>query len=489
MKATSKATSVSAGCVFTHPGKKEALGPSAIHVADGRIVAIESLPHLQGEAVRRVILPAPANAHDHGRGLPTVAFSAYDESLETWVSDLSREPHTDAYLRAVVAFARMAEGGICATNHCHNTQQSARLFEEAQAVSRAARDVGMRVAFAVPFAGRNSLVYGNVEPLLSLLPEQDHADVLHARVPSRTLAQNMALVEKISALEHEFFEVQFCPVGPQWVDDDALKTIAEASAATGRRVHMHLFETRRQREWADAHYPGGLMAFLDSIGMLSPRLTVAHCVWLSSDDCDLLAARGVVVSVNASSNMRLRSGAVPLDRFLKSGLRFGIGLDGMSLDDDDDMLREMRLIWHLGQTAAGGAGFEVADLFDAACVDGRSSITGQHSSGIEVGAPADLLVLDSDRIMRDAVGSGNVDLLRLLLARMTKQDIHQLIVAGRIVVEDRRCVSVDLPALSAQLMEQSRQACLVSTPDGAKINRLKAAINTYYRCGCHTARS
>ena len=55
-----------------------------------------------------------------------------------------------------------------------------------------------------------------------------------------------------------------------------LEAIAEASRDDGRRVHMHLFETRYQREWADHAYPDGLVRHLDRIGLLSPRLTVAH---------------------------------------------------------------------------------------------------------------------------------------------------------------------------------------------------------------------
>jgi len=77
---------------------------------------------------------------------------------------------------------------------------------------------------------------------------------------------------------------------------------------------MHLFETQAQREWADAVYPEGLVCRLDEIGFLSPRLTVAHGVWLKEDECALLAERGVTVSVNTSSNLRLRSGIAPVAR-------------------------------------------------------------------------------------------------------------------------------------------------------------------------------
>jgi len=485
--------------VYARPGLQTPLGPSRLHLRDGRIAAIEALAQLPPQARHRIALPAPADAHDHGRGLRTLAFGAGDQTLETWLPELAFEPRVDPYLRAVVAFARLAEGGIAAANHCHNTQDAQALLREAEGVARAAREVGLRIAFAVPFAGRNSVVYGPIAPLLARLPESDHARVLAMRQPSRTLQQNFALVEQIAQFEHDGFSVQYGPVGPQWVDDEAMAAIAQASADSGRRVHMHLFETRRQRAWADAQYPGGLLRHLDAIGLLSPRLTVAHAVWLDDADCSLLAERGVTVSANASSNLRLRSGQAPWTRYLDAGLRFGLGLDGMSLDDDEDMLREMRLAWHQLATAEalhdrdrsgdgnssndGGERFALGDLFRAVCVHGRHSITGDDGGGeLAAGAPADILVLDTQRLTQDRLSDQRPELLELVLARASKRDIALLIVGGRALVRDGRCCSVDLPALEHALLADAQAALLKQPPDSAAIARLRAALRAHHGC-------
>ena len=59
---------------------------------------------------------------------------------------------------------------------------------------------------------------------------------------------------------------------------------------------------------------------------------------LREDECELLAEHGVIVSVNTSSNFRLRSGIAPVGQFLRTGVRFGAGLDAQPMDDDDDGL-------------------------------------------------------------------------------------------------------------------------------------------------------
>jgi cytosine/adenosine deaminase-related metal-dependent hydrolase len=329
-------TQLSAGRILSHPGRKSALAASSVTIEDGRISAI--VPGASADD-GLLMLPALVDAHDHGRGLRPLATGVEDQPLELWLPMLGQEPRVDPYLRAAVAFARNARCGIAAINHCHNPQRVTRMIEEAEAVARAARDVGIRVAFAVPLRDRNYIAYGDPASIAAALGTEDFKTLtdLMVRVPP---ADQLAWVDAIAAFEHPLFHVQYGPLAPQWCSDPLLAKIAEASARAGRRVHMHLFETLRQREWADAHYPGGLIRHLDVIGLLSERLTVAHGTWLRAEECELLAARDVTVSVNTSSNLRLGSGIAPVGLFKSKRLAWAMGLDGMAFDDDEDGLRE-----------------------------------------------------------------------------------------------------------------------------------------------------
>ncbi|MEM9757026.1 MAG: amidohydrolase family protein, partial [Pseudomonadota bacterium] len=432
-----------------------------------------------------LVVPALTNAHDHGRGMRTVAFGAGDDALEVWIAALGREPATDPYLRAAVAFARMAEAGIAVLNHCHNTADPNRLVSEAECVARAARDIGVRVAFAVPVTGRNPLTYGDPGPLLARLPPAQAAALRTRRARGPAPSEQLAMVEEVAAFEHDNFTVQYGPVGPQWVDDAILEKIAAASARTGRRVHMHLFETRYQKEWAMAAYPDGLLAHLDAIGLLSERLTVAHGVHLDDADCALLADRGVFVSVNMSSNLRLRSGLPPIARFLSHGVRFGLGLDGMAFDDDEDALRELRVAWRLARGWGADDVLSRDRLLDAVWVDGRQAILGSSDepAGLTAGAPCDLLALDTARISADVL-DGCADPLDLMIARARAEDVCTLLVGGRAVVSDGRVTGIDRPAAEAELIAQAR-ASGAMPPDDDLI-ALQNALADYYRCGCHT---
>ena len=243
------------------------------------------------------------------------------------------------------------------------------------------------------------------------------------------------------------------------------------------------FESLRQREWADAHYPEGLIRHLDAIGLLSERLTVAHGVWLRADECELLAARSVTVSVNTSSNLRLGSGVAPVALFKSKGLAWAMGLDGMAFDDDEDGLRELRLLWYSQQGNGLASTISRVELCDAAFGTGRRTITPVTGGAIETGMAADLMLLDYRRMSADVL-DGAVSELDLVLTRGRKDYLLSLIVAGRTIVENGVVRSVDLAALESELMKQA-QAAWPSALLAAKLrHRYQTALADFYRCGC-----
>ncbi|MCC5974909.1 MAG: amidohydrolase family protein, partial [Rubellimicrobium sp.] len=383
------------------------------------------------------------------------------------------------------AVARGARGGGGILNHCHNTQDPNALMDEARAVARAAADVGVKVAFAIPILGRNLVSYGDTAPLIAALPAHLR-DGFAARAAWRPdYAGQLELAEEIFTLASPHFLPQYGPVGPQWVDDEVLAEIARRSADRNRRVHMHLLETQTQREWADAAYPGGLIAHLDDLGLLSPRLTVAHGVHLTPADCERLAERGVMVSVNTSSNLRLASGIAPVAAFEAAGLGWGMGLDGMAFDDDEDAFREARLLWHLQRGFGVTRTLSPDRFWQAVLTDSRRAILGPDAGGrVAEGAPADVIALDPTRMTEDVI-EGRADITDLMLVRATKADLAGMWIDGRQVVDRGHLTGIDLPAAEAELMAQARHAA--DRLDLGDVAAIEAAYRRYYASGCHCA--
>ncbi len=468
---------LSAGRLLAEPGTAPAKRNAELTIAAGRVADIAFSDGAPGDG--RIVLPAMVNAHDHGYGVRPLALGGHDDALECWIASFLRLP-LNPRLEAAVAFGRMALAGIGATVHCHNSLTVDRLETEAAGVARAAADVGIRVAFSCPVRDRNPWVYGDPRRLLPHLDAADGTAVraaLSAPPPHRQVEQ----VEDIAAAhESGLFQVQYGPVGPQWCRDATLERIAEASARNDRRVHMHLLESPRQREWLDAAYGQGIVRFLDEIGLLSPRLTVAHGVHLTDAECALLAERGVTVSVNTSSNLRLRSGLAPLRRFIRHGLRFGLGLDGGAHDDDQDYFRDLRLTWRLHNGSGLEPALPPARLFEAAWRDGFRAIDGSGDyGGLAPGARADLAVLDYAALTADCLDAG-LDETEVLLARASSRHVRELTVAGRTVVRDGSLAGLDLPEAEGELTARARRAAAVDPERFARARGRRDAVRAYY---------
>jgi cytosine/adenosine deaminase-related metal-dependent hydrolase len=243
---------------------------------------------------------------------------------------------------------------------------------------------------------------------------------------------------------------------------------------------MHLLETKYQRQWADAAYPGGVVRMLDEIGLLSPRLTLAHCVWARPDELELLAERGVVISVNTSSNLHLHSGLAAVTKMREHNCRIALGIDSKALDDDDDALRELRLSYLLH----AGTGFDLSITRDealrTAVGNGRFAVTNVDDRGlIAAGAAADMLLLDWAALDDDGIRQ-DIDPLHILFSRATAKHIRELIVGGRSVVRDGRVLGIDLPAVRQEVLAQVRSGMAGNETLLAALSALEQAIARHY---------
>ena len=441
-------TDVAANALFAGPDRGTLENVMLRH--DGGIItAISEAAALP--ARRTFVIPAFVNAHDHAR--PTASsFGAVDMPLESWIIRTALGTPPDPYLAAASAMARAARAG-CGSMMIHYTRPSGTmpLVAEAREIARAAGDVGIRIAFALAVRDQNPIVYGDSEPVLSGLSGEDRKTVEEMFVrPALSPRDYITLTETIaSEIAGPRIDVQFGPAGVQWCSRPLLEAIAESSARTGRRVHMHLLETIYQRRWADQHFPDGVVRYLDDIGLLSNRLTLAHCIHARPDELELIAASGARIVTNFSSNLHLHSGLAPIAAAHQCGCAIAVGVDGLALDEDDDVIREMRLV----QLAHGGIGFARTwtrpEFLRLAIRNGRAATGAPGSGELAPGSAADFVVIDLDRLDRDRIMP--VDPLQLLFARGNASLVRDVVVDGRTIVREGKPTGVDLPAIEAEL--------------------------------------
>ncbi|MFA6964419.1 amidohydrolase family protein [Bosea sp. (in: a-proteobacteria)] len=464
---------------------RRSLGDTTFTLDSGSIATIAPAASPPHDDI--VVLPALVNAHDHARTIRTSSVGGFARPLEQWLHRLALFAPVDPYLATLAPLGRAALGGQGAVMIHHVRPMGLTdLPTEAAAMARAARDIGVRIAFGVGMRDQNPLVYGDHGPVLDELDPVSRAEI-EARylAPMLPVAEQIARVDAVAeAIAGPMVDVQYAPNGPQWGSDALWQAIAEASARTGRRVTTHLFETKYQRDWADRTYPGGLVKHWKEIGLLSPRLTLAHCVWARPDELEMIAEAGCVIASNTSSNLALRSGLAPVAEMVRRGCKVALGVDGQAFDEDDDALRELRLLWSLH----AGWGFDTElmprDVLAMALENGRIALGAPAGGQIAQGQAADLLILDRAALDEDALMP--VDPLELMFARANRSHIRELIVAGRSVVSHGRVQGVDLDAVHDELRGIYRSGIAQRAGLAAALPPLERAVRNHYlaRLGC-----
>lgn len=331
-----------------------ALRDVAILFEDGHVLGIEPA----NTATRRwpratriptggnVVIPGLVNSHDHGRGFDPTTFGVADETLEPWLKKLGAIPEFPIYESVLRDALLQRASGITATVHSHIPRNWKDPFPEVEEVLRAYQDAGVHVAFHMPFVERGLFAYENENELIESLEE-----------PARTAARN-ATAAPFSIQEYEHIceqliqrfhrpengaAIQIGPAGPQWCRTESLKRLADLAHRFDTRLHMHLLESPAQRKFAEKHYGTHPVQFLYEEGIITSRTTLAHAVWLDSHDRHAIADCGAAVVHNPGSNARLGSGIANVSALIDAGITVAIGLDGLGINANQDLLQEARL--------------------------------------------------------------------------------------------------------------------------------------------------
>lgn len=399
-----------------------------------------------------LVLPGFVNSHHHV-GLVAFQMGTPDMALELWMTSRIRKRDVDLYLDTLYAAFEMIESGITTVQHLHSRAAGPieRIHASAEKVLGAYRDLGMRVSYSFGLRDQNRVVYEADEDFLKRLPEdlaRDTAAMLRGQ--TLPLEDNFALFERLHRdhRQSERVRIQLAPANLHWCSDRALAMLRDCAEKHHVPLHMHLLETRYQKEYARRRTGGGTaVTHLRDLGLLGPSMTLGHGVWLSEADLELIAASGCHVCHNPSSNLRLRSGIAPVNALRARGARIALGMDDASINDDRSMLQEMRMA--LSVNRVPGMDDDVptaAEVFRMATEHGAATTPYGASIGtLEPGKAADLVIMSWKAIAFPYLDD-EVPVIDALVHLARTSGVETVLVAGEPILRDRRFTRVDKTA-------------------------------------------
>ena len=441
----------------------------AVCVEGNRIIAAGPRSQLQTAypeadqvgGAQYLLVPGFTNSHDHGRGLGTFPLGTGDDLLEIWLPGLFSQPPIDPYLLSAWEGIQLLRSGVTLTAHSHNPQDWHNMAAETAAVLRGYGEAGVRVAFHPPMTDQNQLVYADRDGFLAGLPStlQEAAQGFLARNPLRH-ADYFDLCHQLYRTHHDpqqyKVHIQVSPAGGQWCSDALILAAVEFARQHQTRLQMHMLETRYQRHYAWQKWGKSFIAHLAEVGALGPWLTLAHMIWTEPEDIPLLREHGVGIAHNPGSNLRLRSGVAPLPAYLDAGIALGIGMDGQTLDDDQDYLREMRLALTLAnRPGATSATVTAQDILHMGLGSGAAITMGAATprGTLAPGALADLARVDWATVQHPWTTAW-MPVAEVLLRKASKQHVREVMVGGEWVVRNGRAMRLDEAALATAIRDE-----------------------------------
>lgn len=428
-------TILQAALVVTQDDNRSVIEDGAVAVHDGTVVAVGAreaitaawhAPHTVslGESL---LMPGLVNAHTHA-AMTLLRGLADDLPLMEWLTghifpvEKGLSPEL-VELGTMLGCAEMMRTGTTAFNDMY-------LIEDAalRAVDRSGmRCLAGEAVFAFP-----SPAYANPEDALDLVREQHarwagHSRIALAITPHAVYTSTPGILTGCRLLAEEL----------------------------DLPMHMHLAETSTETAQCLEQHGSRPVAYCDGLGLLSPRMTLAHCVDLTLEELALLDERGVTIAHNPESNMKLASGVAAIPEMLRRGMPLGLGTDGAASNNSLNMFTEMTSCAMLHKlrcmdpTAAPAAA-----VFDMATRGGAAALHMPGLGRIEPGCPADMVALD--------LTAPNLQPLynpvSHLVYAATGHETRMTMIAGEVVYQDGHHSRFDMDILLSEVRKARKWA-------------------------------
>lgn len=254
------------------------------------------------------------------------------------------------------------------------------------------------------------------------------------------LEENTRLAEEWQGYDKGRIRVTYGPHAPYTCPLDYMYQIIQAAANHKAEIQMHLCETKFEVETCVKEHGVTPIKLMNDIGLFDLGTIAAHCVYLTDEDMDIMAAKNVRVAHNPQSNLKLASGIAPVCAMLKKGICVGLGTDGASSNNNLDMLEECRAAAMLHKvTSLDPLAIPASTAWEMATSNGAKVLGFKDLGFIKEGQLADIVLWD----MHKPYWYPRHNKLSQLVYAASSNDADTVIVAGKKVVEKGKLLAFD----------------------------------------------
>jgi cytosine/adenosine deaminase-related metal-dependent hydrolase len=247
----------------------------------------------------------------------------------------------------------------------------------------------------------------------------------------------------------------FAPHAPYTLDAAHLKAIADETAKLDVPVLMHVAEMTDEVDTLRKERNQTPIEFLDSVGLLNRRLVAAHCIFTNDSDIALIKARDAGVAHNMVANIKSAKGVAPALKMHESGVRVGLGTDGPMSGNTLDVIGQLGYVAKLHKLVNHDRTLAPSvEVVEMATMGGARAIHREADLGsLEAGKLADVIIIDADAT--NVIP--NYDVYATLVYGASAKDVRTTIINGRVIMEDRKVLTVDAAEIKAHMREMAKR--------------------------------
>jgi guanine deaminase len=315
--------------------------------------------------------------------------------------------------------------------------------------------------------------------LMDVLPQALRTEVQRLKLaPDATSLAAMRRVLSDWPLDRDLVRPAVAPTIPHHCSDEFMVACSRLAREFAVGLHSHLQESKVQvvvglKKWGKTP-----AAHLEELGLLGPDFVAAHGVWLDDEDIKRLADQGASVAHNPGSNMLLGNGIAAVRTMLDQKLNVGIGTDGASCCDNQNMYESLRVAAY-GSNARGPntrRWLTSDEILQSATVGSARALGfGDKLGRIAKGYKADLVFVDLTHINWIPLN----DPTNQLVHTEDGSAVHSVMVGGKMVVENRRPLGVDLAGLARRAETTRERLAAANAGNKALFERLSGLVNAF----------
>ena len=275
-----------------------------------------------------------------------------------------------------------------------------------------------------------------------------------AESTSASLDESARLIDRWHGTAGDRLRYAYAPRFVLSCTDELLREVGVQAKARGVRIHTHASENTGEVALVRQRFGKENITVLDELGLLGPHACIAHGVHLSADERRLLAQRGAHVCHCPSSNLKLASGIADLPALIAAGVSVALGADGAPCNNNLDGFLELRLAALLHKPKHGPLALPAPEAVRLATFAGARALgLADRVGSLELGKRADMIAVDLQAL--HAVPSGSAWSAIAYAAKAC--DVRHVSVDGRLVVRDRRLLTLDVDQVRANAITVARR--------------------------------